>query len=755
MRMTREEARIYLKDQLQDYLENVLHIDTRRPFKCLNPSHEDRKPSMSLDRQHKQVHCFSCGAKYDLIDLISIETGLTGNDLFLEAYRRYGLDVENDKGGQPMKKTSSAETSNAKAADPKAADYQREIAAARAQVGRTDYLTGTRKISAEVVKRHGLGFNPAFKTRDSSGNFATWQAIIIPTSEATYVARNTDPTAGQADRYRKRGNAKMFNADVLTTAQQPIFITEGEIDALSVETAGGIALALGSKENAELLLKHVKAHRPTQPLIIAMDSDEPGREAEETLARGLSQLGLPSYRLHWQRGKDANAILCADNGLDDLRRQIHGALKVISEARGDADPVRPTAPTIEDGLMIITTPPAPEADTTEEDPATVALQAVDPEDLIDAADAADAANLADPNSQKSWDSMTPTEQLDYIGRRAEYISSASAGANMQAFLDSIAERAKKPAISSGFTHLDTLLNGGFYEGLYVIGAGTSLGKTALTLQIADSVAAAGHDVLIASLEMARFELMARSISRHTLLEVKKRDYKTYDNVMTAQQIMSGRDYHTYSTEQQDVIRAAKEAYEEYADRLYILEGIGQYSAASIREAIADHIAMTGRTPFVIVDYLQILAPYDPHMTDKQNADKSVLELKRASRDYKTPVVAVSSLNRETYKNQQGTPVSEVSFKESGGIEYGVDALMGFQLEGTGLPGFKPRLERKRRPRIMELHILKYRNGGTGDAVRFAYYAAYNYLESLSIKTAEDIEAEREAALEESSSRGKR
>ena len=63
---------------------------------------------------------------------------------------------------------------------------------------------------------------------------------------------------------------------------------------------------------------------------------------------------------------------------------------------------------------------------------------------------------------------------------------------------------------------------------------------------------------------------------------------------------------------------------------------------------------------MIIDYVQILAPHDPRATDKQIIDRAVLELKRISRDFKTPVIGISSFNRMSYKNA----VSMEAFKES-------------------------------------------------------------------------------------------
>ena len=144
----------------------------------------------------------------------------------------------------------------------------------------------------------------------------------------------------------------------------------------------------------------------------------------------------------------------------------------------------------------------------------------------------------------------------------------------------------------------------------------------------------------------------------------------------------------------------------------------------------------GNAPVVVIDYLQILAPYNDRYTDKQNVDKNVLELKRLSRDYQLPVIGISSFNRENYN----APVSMASFKESGAIEYSSDVLIGLQVDGIErAPSekdseYKERIQRlletvdacKRRgePIAIEAKILKHRNGIPG-SVHFEFYSRYN------------------------------
>ncbi len=56
-------------DSLKAYLTSRgLPLD--RCFRCLSPDHEDKHPSMSYDARRDKVHCFACGATYDLVDLL-------------------------------------------------------------------------------------------------------------------------------------------------------------------------------------------------------------------------------------------------------------------------------------------------------------------------------------------------------------------------------------------------------------------------------------------------------------------------------------------------------------------------------------------------------------------------------------------------------------------------------------------------------------------------------------------------------------
>ena len=347
-------------------------------------------------------------------------------------------------------------------------------------------------------------------------------------------------------------------------------------------------------------------------------------------------------------------------------------------------------------------------------------------------DKKDANDLLRANkSQLEADVLNNIEELERIANAEkaallEAHNAQSSAERLKDFLNGIQAGANTSYTPTGFSELDKELDGGFYPGLYILGAISSLGKTTLLLQIADQIADSGKDILYFSLEMAANELISKSISRHT--------YKLCNgikgNAKTARGITTASRYANYSQAEKDLINKAIEAYSVYADHLYIYEGVGDIGVEQIKEKVIEHITLTGNTPLVFIDYLQILAPYDLRASDKQNTDKAVLELKRLSRDYKTTVIGISSFNRDNYS----TEVNMAAFKESGAIEYGSDVLIALQPQGMK-PGYTATEQKDNaalvkkckasEERSVEAVILKNRNGRTGGKVGFSYNSLFN------------------------------
>lgn len=659
--MERQDAREQLKGYLRNYVESVTQKSKGANLYvcplCGSGTGKSGTGAFSI-KNGTSWKCFSCNAGGDIFDLYGAINGTTDHNEQLRGLSEmYGIQVasyrstaqedfspeyQNHAKNERYTHNSIHTSVYTQADPPQQTDYTDFFLQAHKAVEQTDYWK-RRGLSKETVDRFKLGYVAEWRHPKAPKAPAS-PRLIIPTSPYSYLARDTRETIPEEQRaYSKSkvGSIQLFNKKALQTATKPIFIVEGELDALSIIEVGGEAVALGTTTKSKALIELLKAQAPAQALIIALDNDEAGQRASKELTEGLQGLNIPCYSFNpCGQYKDANEALQRDR-----------------------------------------------------EALTIAVE--------------EAEHLQDEEAQAQKEAYLKNSTAHYL----------------QSFVNGIADSVDTPYIPTGFKKLDSVLDGGLYEGLYIVGAISSLGKTTIITQIADQIAQAGTDVLIFSLEMARAEIMAKSISRHTLQSVLATG-GDIRNAKTARGITTGKRYIDYSQTERDLINSSIMEYSKYAQNIYISEGVGDIGAEQIRETVQKHILFTGKTPVVIIDYLQILAPYSERATDKQNTDKAVMELKRISRDYKTPVIGISSFNRANYKEA----VTMEAFKESGAIEYSSDILIGLQLKGAGKKDFDANEAKRKDPREIELVILKNRNGRTGDSLSFNFYPLFNYFE---------------------------
>lgn len=661
--MTNEEAKEYLKTQIADYLKDSMGIDNvDQPFHCVNPEHIDNNPSMSLHKQGNFVKCFACDATYDIFNLVEINEDIHG---FYNQLKHlcdiYDIEISDKKyskqrtqNKQSKQHTHDTQNTQGTPAGVQKEDYTNYLQECCKNITKTSYLSN-RGISIAIQKKYNIGYDANYNwawNRETK-QWETKEVIIIPNDKYSYVARNISPEATGKDRYRKKGRNKIYNCRKnLFNDNEPIFIVEGEIDALSIIEVGGKAIALGSVANVEQLAKTIVNNVPADkcpPLIMCLDCDTSGQEAQlkadnKFKSAGYFTIGAMKKENHIFKGcKDANELLMKSR--EELQEQVNYYKKLASEKAEEE-------------------------------------------------------------------------------RRQEleaYVNDVSARGSLDEFVNGIKNGASTVYIPTGYAELDNALEGGITEGLYILGAISSLGKTTFVLQMGDQIAKSGRDVLIFSLEMAKAELMAKSISRNTYL------LGNCDIAKTTRGITTTARYKLYTEAETELIQKATQEYSSYAENIFIHEGCGDIGYKEIRKAVERHIKLRKKTPVIIIDYLQLIAPHNERATDKQNTDKAILELKRLSRDLKLPVVGISSFNRQSYAGE----VNMSSFKESGAIEYGSDVLIGLQL-ARGRDGKVDESEAKavsndvKVPREIELKILKNRNGKTGIVLKYSFYSAFNY-----------------------------
>jgi len=200
---------------------------------------------------------------------------------------------------------------------------------------------------------------------------------------------------------------------------------------------------------------------------------------------------------------------------------------------------------------------------------------------------------------------------------------------------------------------------GLPDGVIILAGAPSCGKTTLAKQIADHVAEVEKvPVLFYSFEQSAEELRIKSLSRLSSVDSRV--------------IMKGR---TNDTIWGRVEKADQEYRHGPGPYLTIIEAGRTDTVDSIRAAalMAKHKA--GDKPILLVlDYLQII-PAGKGAPDalRERIDVNLTELRRLSRDLKSPVLIVSSQNREGYKKNEKPSLA--ALKESGGIEYTADAVI--------------------------------------------------------------------------------
>lgn len=545
-------------------------LPLHKPFACLNPAHQDAHPSMGYNEKNQTVHCFACGATYDIFDLVGQEENLTDFPSKMKAVnRRYG-------GGDVIRVTAKPT----------------QVFPYKERGGRSDpYFTG-RGLSDETVRRFGLVVENGYAVLP----------VFVEGVCRSVCRRAIDPAV--EPRYQNsRGVMQLWNSAAMDrVAGEALFVTEGIFDALSLEELGFPAVALCGAANTGKLVQKIDEYVPVawpERVILAGDSDEAGQGMNGKLREQLTARGI------------ACAVLALPDGCKDVNEalvQDRDALQAACEAATAPQEVQ-KQPTLED------------------------------------------------------------EFLAYLGRRGG-----------------------TAVMSTGIAGLDKALDGGLHAGLTVLGAVSSMGKTSLMLQMADTLAAAGRNVLFITIEMSRMELIAKSAVRGT----KERARPLLDGKLP-----------------EEKVRGLISAYrQKTGGRVELWEPDAPLTPAFLDEKVSAFCAQH-ESPVLFLDYLQLVAPARAGMTEKQTADAAVAMLKQLARRYDMPVIAASSLNREAYRPGSAEPGLS-AFKESGSVEYSADLLLVLKYRTDADK------EIKTGPRHLVLTILKNRFGATGESIPLDY-----------------------------------
>ena len=245
-----------------------------------------------------------------------------------------------------------------------------------------------------------------------------------------------------------------------------------------------------------------------------------------------------------------------------------------------------------------------------------------------------------------------------------------------------------PGVTSGFSNLDSLTQGFQKSDLIIIAGRPSMGKTALSLNIAlNSIKLTQVPILFFSLEMSKTQLMYRILSMETnISQTRLKNGQLYQN---------------------DWIKLTK-SIKTISKLPLFINDTTNLTVPQIRAKIKQITLEQTQLGLVIIDYLQLLSDIDfKNLNRVQQLSNITRSLKNLAREFDIPIIALSQLSRNVENRVDQKPILS-DLRESGSIEQDADLiLMITKAKGSNnIPNsvFSP----------INLIIAKQRNGPTGN-----------------------------------------
>ena len=312
------------QDQLKDFIRQ--RFDCREFLKkssgcslyicpnCGSGSGQHKTGAVQYYPDTQRWYCHKCRTLGDIFTLYELEHGADFNTALRALAEQLGTSVEPHSTKPARKRPPALSPVQCNSAPKDLSDYFAECRARLHDAVAVSFLSG-RGISVETAESCGLGFDPR---ADPAGSHRYCARIVIPTNRFHYIARSIDPHIQSTYRtLNNKGAAPdLFNRQALyAPGDEPVFVTEGAFDALSIIEAGGNAIALNSVANDRLLLTALRERQTNHPLLLCLDNDSAGWEACASLSEQLHGMAVTFRDVCTEicgEAKDPNESLQAD-----------------------------------------------------------------------------------------------------------------------------------------------------------------------------------------------------------------------------------------------------------------------------------------------------------------------------------------------------------------------------------------------------------------------------------------------------------
>ncbi len=246
-----------------------------------------------------------------------------------------------------------------------------------------------------------------------------------------------------------------------------------------------------------------------------------------------------------------------------------------------------------------------------------------------------------------------------------------------------------PGLTSGFSNLDLLTQGFQKSDLIILAGRPSMGKTALSLNIAlNAIKVSKLPVLFFSLEMSKEQIMYRILAIETSInQMRLKNGKLYQN---------------------DWVKLNK-IIKVVSKLPLFIDDTPNLSIQEIRSKIKTILLEQTQIGLVIIDYLQLIQSSEFKNGNRvQELSQITRYLKNLAREFNIPIIALSQLSRNIDNRVDQRPILS-DLRESGSIEQDADVVLML----SGLKSTNPNQNLSSLSSIIELIVAKQRNGPTG------------------------------------------
>ncbi len=317
------------------------------------PWHEDKEPSLSVDREKGLYHCFGCGESGDVVSLVEKVRGVGFREA-LEYLKSHtgSLPSARQRDGRRIPRTSVAHPGPEATATPSGEDLHfilDEVAAryASALLSHPEakaYLAARGLEQVPLIAEFKLGYcagtlggvlseaQKAELTRlgilKALGAEHFQGCIVVPLLDeqahvAGFYGRRIRVNSGPAHLYLPGPHQGLVNRAAARVYREELILTESILDALSLIALGilNVIPCYGVNGFTGEHLRLLHDERVTT-VALGFDSDEVGRTASESLAERLVVEGFTVKLITPLTGKDWNEALLAGLTKEKVRELL-------------------------------------------------------------------------------------------------------------------------------------------------------------------------------------------------------------------------------------------------------------------------------------------------------------------------------------------------------------------------------------------------------------------------------------------------